>query len=393
MRIAMIAPEILPVPAVNGGAVSTYIDSVAKKLAKKHKVTVYGISDPLLPQKESSNGVNYVRVESEGKEKAIYIKNVINHLLNRGGKFDVIEIFDRPMFVLSMRESGIRVPIVLSMHTPVLPFSSPTASPILIKSIIEEVTSIITISRFLGTTISTRCTEARDKIYPIHPGVDLNIFQPCWTEQGSKIRSQLRNELQLGDAPVLFFAGRLHITKGVHVILRAMAQVFLNHPNAYLLIAGGVWFGSNDADKYVRLLHSLASRKRDQVKFLGSVSYPEISGYFLASDIFISASQWEEPLGRVHCEAMATGIPIIASNRGGIGEVVKTGLNGILINDYTNPVPYAKAIQHLLEDPEYCRSLGHQGRQLAEKRLAFDNIADKVLQVIESSVKKDSMSI
>ena len=54
-------------------------------------------------------------------------------------------------------------------------------------------------------------------------------------------------------------------------------------------------------------------------------------------DLFVCSSQWNEPLARVHYEAMAAGIPIITTNRGGNAEVMNQGKNGIIIDDYDQP--------------------------------------------------------
>ncbi|MEX2103902.1 MAG: glycosyltransferase, partial [Bacilli bacterium] len=73
--------------------------------------------------------------------------------------------------------------------------------------------------------------------------------------------------------------------------------------------------------------------------------------HFLIGDIFVCSSQWQEPLARVHYEAMGAGLPIITTHRGGNAEVIKTGENGIVIEDYSNPQAWAATISYLLSNP------------------------------------------
>ena len=390
MRIALIAPEVLPVPPISGGAVETYIDSVSKRFAQKHDVTLFSVSDSSLPDEEFSGRINYIRVESKRREseKLKYLERILEHLLLTPKTFDVIELFNRPEFVLPIREAGIKTPLVLSMHNEGIPFSSPSASPEVARSILNEVTAIPTTSAFLGSTITRRYREGNGKIYPTHSGVDLDTFVPSWTEKGKRLRREVRNELGLGDRPMLLFVGRLNVTKGLHVILRAMPQVISKHPDVQLLVIGGRWFGNNEKDKYVRIVHNVASPWKENIKFLGWISYPKVARYFPAADLFVSAAQWEEPIGRVHCEAMAAGLPIIATNRGGIGEVVRDGINGILINDYEDPQPFAQVIGQLLGQPKRCRIFGEKGRQLAEETLSFDYVGKKIMGILEYAAEK-----
>ncbi len=385
MKIALIAPEILPVPPISGGAVEIYIDAIAKRLARMHQVTIFSIADPSLAKSETQNGVHYVRLKSNRKEtdQLQYLNRIVAHLHHTGETFDILELFNRPEFVLPLREAGIKSPLLLSMHSnfPVHRFSNEQ-----INTIIKEVAFIPTVSSFVGTTIACEHPEACNKICPIHSGVDLDVFLPHWSDYGRQMRSEVRTSLSINDNdPVILFAGRLHPSKGLHVLLRAMPQILPSNPRLRFLIAGGRWYGSNEADRYVRIVKSLAARWHENIRFLKWVSYPAIARFFLAADFFISASQFEEPLGRVHCEAMACGLPIIASNKGGIGEIVNSETTGLLVDDYENPTAFANAVNRLLADPDGMKAMGVRAYQIAMERLSFDAVAEQISNLFQEA--------
>ena len=96
------------------------------------------------------------------------------------------------------------------------------------------------------------------------------------------------------------------------------------------------------------LLKEISKELKGPVIFTGYLSPTEIPKYYSIGDIFVNMSQWKEPLARVHYEAMAAGLPIITTNRGGNAEVMQEGVNGFVMNDYTNPRVLEKNIVSLL---------------------------------------------
>ncbi len=117
----------------------------------------------------------------------------------------------------------------------------------------------------------------------------------------------------------------------------------------------------------------------------GFISPSEIADYFLLGDIFIFVPQWEEPLARVHYEAMATGLCTITTARGGNPEVIVPGKNGIVITDYENPDAFATQIDYLLSRPEESEEMGRTGRELAELHYSWSRVAWDILSIINDS--------
>jgi spore coat protein SA len=137
-------------------------------------------------------------------------------------------------------------------------------------------------------------------------------------------------------------------------------------------------------------LNTLAKTLKGPVVFTGFVTPAEMASYYNLGDVFICASQWEEPLARVHYEAMAAGLPIITTNRGGNAEVVKEQYgNGIAIDDYSNPKVFAEKINYLLDNQKAAIEFGKTGRDLAVKKYSWERVANDLLKLF-SGVKKQS---
>ena len=103
------------------------------------------------------------------------------------------------------------------------------------------------------------------------------------------------------------------------------------------MIIGSKWYGGNETNDYIQILKKISKELKGPVIFTGFLSPNEIPKYYSIGDIFVNMSQWREPLARVHYEAMAAGLPIITTNRGGNAEVMEEGVNGFVMNDYQNP--------------------------------------------------------
>lgn len=378
MNILMICTEKLPVPNIRGGAIQTYIDGVASLLSKHHRITILGRSDPSLPNDEHVNGIRYVRVESYGLLEA-YATGVIEFLRHTPEHYDLIQIFNRPLLVLPVRAVAPSSRIILSMHNDMFnPFKIEANEG---NQVIEQTERIITISNYIGTAICDYYPQAAGKIKPIYSGVDLHRFAPWMeSEQARMDRESLRAEHNLSNKKVILFVGRLTRNKGPHVLVRAMSQI--NHPDAVLVVVGGAWFSDNSVSDYIAYVRALAIRSPLPVITTGYVQAQDIHRWFCAGDVFVCTSIWQEPLARVHYEAMAAGLPFLTTARGGNPEIVKNN-NGILINNPEDPSEYAQTLNSLLSDMNHARHMGLNGRRLAEQYFPWERVAQEILALWE----------
>lgn len=375
MKVLMIVTEKLPVPPVRGGAIQTYVSAVAPLLGRGHDLTILGVTDPDLPQQERALGGTCVRVV--GGLLDTYAAGVTEFL--QQNRFDLIHIFNRPRLVLPVRQAAPSARLILSLHNEM--FHPQKIDPEEARRAIAEVERIVTVSDYIGQTVSSLYPEAAPKLRTIYSGVDLSQFVPPWSSEGRRIRDEVRREHNLTGKKVILFVGRLSPKKGADILVRAMPDLARRHPDAALVLVGSKWYGEDQISDFVGYVRALAARSPIPVVTTGFVTPDQVHRWFCAGDIFICASQWEEPLARVHYEAMAAGLPIITTARGGNPEVVQGAGNGLVVADPSDPHQMAEAISRLLRDGALCHQMGRTGRQLAESQYGWERVAREIRQV------------
>ncbi len=375
MKVLIICTEKLPVPPIRGGAIQTYIAGSVQSLSKDHQITILGITDPDLPEKETIAGIEYVRVP--GKLLEIYREGIVHFLKDQ--TFDLIHIFNRPRLVIPVREVAPNARIVLSMHNDM--FKLEKIEPEEAKKAIAQLDKIITISNYIGKAITELYPEAQSKLQTIYSGVDLERFIPAYTEKGKRIRESVRREHNLEGKKVILFAGRLSANKGADVLVRAIPELEKNHSNIALIIVGSKWFSQDDITDYVAYVRALAARMSVPVITTGFVAPEEIQNWFCAADIFVCPSQWQEPLARVHYEAMAAGLPIVTTARGGNPEVIEGGKNGFVVENPEDPHEFALHLAKLLSNPNLRNEMGQYGRKLAEEKYTWNRVVSNIASV------------
>ncbi|WP_404452584.1 glycosyltransferase family 4 protein [Virgibacillus necropolis] len=385
MNVLIICTEKLPLPPIRGGAIQTYIDGALPTLQKRHQITVLGRSDKSLPNEETKNNVRYIRVEGGVLEN--YRENVVDFLKASSEKYDLIHIFNRPRLVNAVRELAPESKIVLSMHNDM--FKPEKIDPEEGASAVKKVDKIITISNYIAKTIEDLFPEASPKLQTIYSGVDLDRFASSYSVNVRKMRKSLRKEHNLTGKKVILYAGRLSPNKGIDVLIRAIPELTKKHDNVALVIMGSKWFSDNSLTDYIAYVRALADRLPIQVVQTGFVSPDKIQDWFAASDIFVCTSQWQEPLARVHYEAMAAALPMITTDRGGNKEVIEPYKNGILVENPEDTGEFVKHLSYLLSNPKIGKEMGEYGRTLAEKNYTWDRVVNDILSVWEELENKN----
>jgi spore coat protein SA len=377
LRIALISSEKLPVPPVRGGAIQQYIEGILPYLREKHEITVYCISDLSLKNYEIVDGVTYIRLPARSKDEYF---NLVTRLLAEFN-YDIVHVFNRPRPIKKYWQSAPDSKYIISVHNEM--FASKKISKNDAKECIEQVSAIVTISDFIQRGILKKYPQAEGKIRTIYSGVNLQQYQPVWSPAAQEIRKRIKSEYGINNARIILYVSRFSPKKGSHLVLQAMEEVIKENRQTVLLVVGSKWYGTDRVDDYVSYIYSLAKKIQGHIVFTGFVPPADIHKYYACGDIFVCASQWEEPLARVHYEAMAAGLPVITTNRGGNPEVVKGYRNGLVLSDYDSPEQFAAAINFLLKRPELARELGLNGRCLAEARFGYSRVAEDVLKLYE----------
>lgn len=372
MKIALICTEKLPVPAIAGGAIQQYIDGILPYLSSKHDITVFSVEHPGLMPNEVKGNVEYIRVP--GNSALEYIANVKRFIAN---DFDLIHIFNRPLWVNSISEVLPNTKISLSVHNEM--FHPEKISPEKADFCINRVEFINTVSKFIANGIEKLYPIAGKKLRVVYSAADTDNYKAVWTKEGMENKAYLKRKYNLEGYKIILNVSRLSEKKGNHIIMKAARSIMGYRRDVALVIVGSKWYGSNKEDDYTRGLKQLSASLTGPIVFTGFLPPSEISKYYDMGDVFVCCSQWNEPLARVHYEAMAAGLPIITTNRGGNGEVIYGLNNGIVIEDYKNPDAFAYSISYLLDNPHTAAQMGREGRKLTEERFNWRRVSDDLL--------------
>ena len=204
---------------------------------------------------------------------------------------------------------------------------------------------------------------SKDKFTVIHNGIDLEEFNI--NIDISKKKRQLGINLS---SKVLGSIGRFNEQKGYKFLLKAISEILENVPDVRFIFVGDGPL-RRELEKMTREL------KVDQnVIFTGiRRDIPEI---FSIMDVFIMPSIFEG-LPLILLEAMAMGKPVIASRVGGIPEIVRHEVTGILVEP-ANPSAIANSIVKLLKDPVGAKRIGDSGREEVKRRFTIDTMTEKI---------------
>jgi glycosyltransferase involved in cell wall biosynthesis len=191
------------------------------------------------------------------------------------------------------------------------------------------------------------------KLRVIHSGIELDKFK----EPDSLEKTKAQNNLGIPEkATVVGTAGRLVPVKGPEYLLKAAKYVLSSYPDTVFVFAGDgpLW----------KILEKKAFELdiSKNVYFLGWKK--NIRSVMSMYDIFVLPSL-NEGMGRVLIEAMNLGKPIVASNIGGILDLISHGKNGYLVSA-KNPVQLANSIKTLIENKEIRHKMGEEGKKKAE---------------------------
>jgi D-inositol-3-phosphate glycosyltransferase len=206
------------------------------------------------------------------------------------------------------------------------------------------------------------------KVSVIPLGVDLDRFRPA-------DQVAARHALGLNGERIILFVGRLEPLKGIDILINAAASLE-SDVDCSVLIVGG----DETSKTQVARLRYLARQRgiEERIAFVGAVDHEMLPLYYNAADVCVVPSHYES-FGLVAVEAMASGVPVVASRVGGLMGTVKDGETGYLI-PWLCPEPFAERIELLLDNEPLRRNLGGAARE-AVARYRWENVAAAVLEV------------
>ena len=235
-----------------------------------------------------------------------------------------------------------------TMHGPT-EFSDVTLFNLRVKA--ESATFVVCISDFCRSQLMALCDQSGwEKFHVVHCGVDADRFKPVTREFDGKLR-------------VLCLA-RLSSVKGHLILLDAIARLRADGLNVHLTLVGDGPMRQS-LERHVRVLQI-----SDCVSFEGALGQDQVREHFDAADIFALAS-FSEGVPVVLMEAMASGLPVVATRIAGIGELIEDGRSGFLVAPGRSDL-VATALRFLATDPAMRQQMGQEGRVNVIRDYAID---------------------
>jgi glycosyltransferase involved in cell wall biosynthesis len=391
MRIAMVSEHASPLAVLGGvdaGGQNVHVAELSAALARRgHEVVVYTRRDSAdLPERvPTPDGYTVVNVPA-GPPEALPKDELLAHM-PAFGEFLVDQWRDEPPDVAHAHfwMSGIAtlraaierdVPTVQTFHAlgvvkrrhQGVQDTSPPAR--------------LELEQWLARNadwVAATCTDEvfelarlgrpRSRISVIPCGVDLARFCPEPVVEHDGPRR-------------IVSVGRFVPRKGFDVLIQAMPAV----PDAELVIVGGPDSSALADDAEAQRLSALAGELgvADRVRLCGSVSRAEMPAVLRRADV-VACTPWYEPFGIVPVEAMACGVPVLATAVGGMLDTVVDGMTGLLVPPKDSSA-CAAGLNWMLSDPARLAEWGAAGRRRAESRYSWDRIAADTLKVYQRLV-------
>ena len=229
------------------------------------------------------------------------------------------------------------------------------------------------------STLKTLCFDIEGRAAVIHSGVTKTYVRVVHDGVGDQAIPGLKPSHDSLQCPLIGLVGRLSPWKGQHIFLEAAAEVVKQFPQARFQIIGSAMFGEEEYEAKVRKLCETLGLS-DHVEFTGyRKDVPALIGQL---DILVHASTSGEPFGQVVVEGMVAGKPVVATNGGGVPEIVQDGETGWLV-PMGESAPMAEAIVRLLNDPDRAAQMGAAGRKRVLEHFTIELTARKVQEVYE----------
>ncbi len=234
-----------------------------------------------------------------------------------------------------------------------------------------EAWRIIVCSYFMKEEIQSQFNTPRDKIDVIYNGIDKKSFRLALT---SPEKQKIRRSYAKDHEKIVLYAGRFVPEKGIHLLLNAAGIVTAKYPETKFIIVG-----SGHRDHYESFVDWVGLRKN--IQFTGYKNREELKKLYHVADTATFPSLYE-PFGIVALEAMAAKVPVVASDAGGLKEIVEHNVTGTSFykGDYQS---LAWAILRTFDEKEVASSLSDNAYERLGVDFCWSNLASQTYKVYE----------
>lgn len=362
MRIAILTP-LFPPKWLAGTEIATY--NIAKHLARRgHEVHIITSLDEELPKKSCEEGFCIHRVKVVNKPKLFYFTFSLS-------TFSAIKRINPDIVHIQAISTSLLAPLVkkiLKKSYVVYCRGSDVYRPwpfknIFSKFILNSASLGIVLTKDMKKRMQAICDT---EISVIPNGIDLERFRGL-------IRKKFRKKLKVGeDEKIIIFVGALRPVKGVRYLIEAMKVITDENRSTKLFLVGD----GKERESLESLVEKLGLE--NHVNFIGKVPNERVPEYMIASDVFVLPSL-SEGFPVTVLEAMASGLPIITTNVGGLSEIIKKNENGFLVKP-KNVKELSAKISLLLKNDKLRKKIGENNKHAVHK-YSWENLVCMIEKV------------
>lgn len=325
MKILLITPGILPVPATSGGAVENLIDYYLQK-QNKNEITVFSCKSGNFNINNYKNvKFNFIndklfsyRLLRKFNDKILksnenyYLKKVKKLVKKNNENYDIVIVENQLDFIIPM-EKIFKDKIILHLHNDYLYKEIKNS-----EKIGSKCRNVFCVSNYVKSRVDTVPTIKKSCV--LYNGIDLEKFNNN-IEQNKK--EYVRKKYSIKKSNIVFlYTGRLQQKKGIKELIVAFIKLLDDFPNIKLLIVGSYFYSKYQSNPFLNELKQLSREYKKQIIFTGYVDYNEIPTIYKICDVQVIPSICEDACPLTVIEGMAAGLPLIVSKSGGIPELV-----------------------------------------------------------------------
>ena len=337
-----------------GGQEIRILEETGRLLARGHRVLIACQPQSRILVEARKKGLECQAVRMRGSFDPLAM-GALRRII-RQDKIDIVHTHSSIDSWLALGAKFLGFPVVRSRHVSIPVHKDPVRT--FVYRHISDV--IITSGETIRQMVLASTGVSPEKVVSIPAGVDLQKFRP--DNSGESVRA----EFGIGpSAPLVGMVGMLRGSKGHEFFVRAAEKVLVKAPEARFLVVGD---GSR-REGVTRLVRELGL----QQKVILTGYRKDIPEVMAALDILVLASVRTEATSQVIPQAYATGKPVVATQVGGVAEVVTPGATGVLVPP-RDVGALAQGVLTLLEDSDLARRMGEAGRKFAEQHLSIEKM-------------------
>ncbi|TLP37801.1 glycosyltransferase family 4 protein [Arcobacter arenosus] len=236
------------------------------------------------------------------------------------------------------------------------------------SSIMQKADAVICVSNSIKEYIQKNYNTNENKITVIPRGIDLEVFNPQNIDKDFIENFKIKYRLE--DKFIVTSVGRVTQLKDYETFIKAISLVKNDKPNIVGLIVGGV---RSDKEEYLNSLKKFIKEQNLKENILFTGSQNKIAEIYDLSDVVVSSSKKPESFGRSVAEAIALNTPVIATNHGGVKDIIRENINGF----YFEVGDEKKLCENILK----AQTLKFDGFEYISKTFSLKNMLEKTIEV------------